>query len=104
MAADGRSFQAVVRTGTPGEAGYYRHGGIMQYALRSLRYAGRLRRYRRGSRCRRPGWAVASPQKKSAYGAGRRCGGGGGLVQCDSIHRTRGSGPGGDTGSTNTRT
>ena len=37
VAADGRSFQAVVRTGTPGEARYYRHGGIMQYVLRSLR-------------------------------------------------------------------
>jgi aconitate hydratase len=37
MTADGRSFQAVVRTGTPGEAGYYRHGGIMQYVLWSLR-------------------------------------------------------------------
>lgn len=47
---------------------------------------------------------VPSPQKKVAYGTGRRCGGWGCLVQCDSIHRTRGSGPGGDTGSTNTRT
>ena len=44
------------------------------------------------------------PQMKFAYGTGRRLVGGGGLVQCDSIHRTRGSGPGGDTGSTNTRT
>ena len=50
------------------------------------------------------GWAVASPQKKSANGTGPRCGGGGCLAQCDSSHRTRGSGPGGDTGSTNTRT
>jgi hypothetical protein len=50
------------------------------------------------------GWAVGSPQKKLAYGTGRRFGGGGCLVQCDSIHRTRGSGPGGDTGSTNPRT
>ena len=47
---------------------------------------------------------AGTPQKKLAYGAGRRCGGGGGLVQCDSIHRTRGSGPGGDTGSTNSLT
>jgi hypothetical protein len=47
---------------------------------------------------------VPSPQKKVAYGTGRRPGGWGCLVQCDSIHRTRGSGPGGDTGSTNTRT
>ncbi|MDQ7994055.1 MAG: aconitate hydratase, partial [Propionicimonas sp.] len=30
------SFQAVVRIDTPGEADYYRHGGIMQYVLRSL--------------------------------------------------------------------
>ncbi|MBA2772423.1 MAG: aconitate hydratase, partial [Nocardioidaceae bacterium] len=29
-------FDAVVRIDTPGEAGYYRHGGIMQYVLRSL--------------------------------------------------------------------
>jgi aconitate hydratase len=25
-----------VRIDTPGEQGYYRHGGIMQYVLRSL--------------------------------------------------------------------
>jgi len=30
------SFDAVVRIDTPGEAGYYRNGGIMQYVLRSL--------------------------------------------------------------------
>ncbi|WP_155334854.1 aconitate hydratase [Acrocarpospora corrugata] len=30
------TFQAVVRIDTPGEADYYRHGGIMQYVLRSL--------------------------------------------------------------------
>ena len=30
-------FPAVVRIDTPGEADYYRHGGIMQYVLRSLR-------------------------------------------------------------------
>jgi aconitate hydratase len=35
--ADGREFRAVVRIDTPGEAEYYRHGGIMQYVLRSLR-------------------------------------------------------------------
>ena len=29
-------FDAVVRIDTPGEANYYRHGGIMQYVLRSL--------------------------------------------------------------------
>jgi aconitate hydratase len=29
-------FRAVVRIDTPGEAEYYRHGGIMQYVLRSL--------------------------------------------------------------------
>jgi len=34
--ADGKEFQAVVRIDTPGEAEYYRHGGIMQYVLRSL--------------------------------------------------------------------
>ncbi|MET9068649.1 aconitate hydratase AcnA [Streptosporangium sandarakinum] len=34
--ADGREFEAVVRIDTPGEADYYRHGGIMQYVLRSL--------------------------------------------------------------------
>jgi len=30
-------FDAVLRIDTPGEASYYRHGGIMQYVLRSLR-------------------------------------------------------------------
>jgi len=34
--ADGTEFQAVVRIDTPGEAEYFRHGGIMQYVLRSL--------------------------------------------------------------------
>ena len=34
--ADGRTFRAVVRIDTPGEADYYRHGGIMQFVLRSL--------------------------------------------------------------------
>ncbi|BBY79651.1 hypothetical protein MPUL_08090 [Mycolicibacterium pulveris] len=29
-------FDAVVRIDTPGEADYYRHGGIMQYVLRRL--------------------------------------------------------------------
>ena len=29
-------FDALVRIDTPGEASYYRHGGIMQYVLRSL--------------------------------------------------------------------
>ena len=29
-------FDAVLRIDTPGEAEYYRHGGIMQYVLRSL--------------------------------------------------------------------
>ena len=32
-----KSFQAKVRIDTPGEADYYRHGGIMQYVLRQLR-------------------------------------------------------------------
>ncbi len=34
--ADGKEFKAIVRIDTPGEADYYRHGGIMQYVLRSL--------------------------------------------------------------------
>jgi aconitate hydratase A / 2-methylisocitrate dehydratase len=29
-------FDAVVRIDTPGEANYYRNGGIMPYVLRSL--------------------------------------------------------------------
>jgi aconitate hydratase len=29
-------FDAVVRIDTPGEADYYRHGGILQYVLRSF--------------------------------------------------------------------
>jgi aconitate hydratase len=36
VTADGREFRAQVRIDTPGEADYYRHGGIMQYVLRSL--------------------------------------------------------------------
>ncbi|MGH3155246.1 MAG: aconitate hydratase, partial [Streptosporangiaceae bacterium] len=31
-----REFRAVVRIDTPGEAGYFRHGGIMQFVLRTL--------------------------------------------------------------------
>jgi len=34
--ADDKEFDAVVRIDTPGEADYYRHGGILQYVLRSL--------------------------------------------------------------------
>jgi aconitate hydratase len=36
--ADGGSvdFHAVLRIDTPGEADYYRNGGILQYVLRSL--------------------------------------------------------------------
>ena len=37
--ADGKEpveFDAVVRIDTPGEADYYRNGGILQYVLRSL--------------------------------------------------------------------
>jgi aconitate hydratase len=34
--ADDKEFTAVVRIDTPGEAAYYRHGGILQYVLRSL--------------------------------------------------------------------
>ncbi len=36
VTADGKTFTAKVRIDTPGEADYYRHGGIMQYVLRSL--------------------------------------------------------------------
>jgi aconitate hydratase len=35
MAGD-KSFDTIVRIDTPGEADYFRHGGIMQYVLRSL--------------------------------------------------------------------
>jgi aconitate hydratase len=34
--ADAVEFDAVVRIDTPGEADYYRNGGILQYVLRSL--------------------------------------------------------------------
>jgi aconitate hydratase len=34
--ADDVEFDAVVRIDTPGEADYYRHGGIMQFVLRNL--------------------------------------------------------------------
>jgi aconitate hydratase len=36
VTAGDKSFVATVRIDTPGEADYYRHGGIMQYVLRSL--------------------------------------------------------------------
>jgi aconitate hydratase len=36
VSAGDKSFLATVRIDTPGEADYYRHGGIMQYVLRSL--------------------------------------------------------------------
>jgi aconitate hydratase len=36
VTADDRTFQARVRIDTPGEASYFRHGGIMPYVLRSL--------------------------------------------------------------------
>ena len=36
VAAGDVEFDAVVRIDTPGEADYYRHGGIMQYVLRQL--------------------------------------------------------------------
>jgi aconitate hydratase len=36
VTADDKTFSAIVRIDTPGEAEYYRHGGIMQYVLRSL--------------------------------------------------------------------
>ena len=34
--ADDKQFTVTVRIDTPGEQGYYRHGGIMPYVLRSL--------------------------------------------------------------------
>jgi aconitate hydratase len=34
--ADDKSFEAKVRIDTPGEAAYFRHGGILPYVLRSL--------------------------------------------------------------------
>jgi aconitate hydratase len=34
--AGDKTFSARLRIDTPGEADYYRHGGIMQYVLRSL--------------------------------------------------------------------
>ena len=36
VTAGDKSFSAKLRIDTPGEADYYRHGGIMQYVLRSL--------------------------------------------------------------------
>jgi aconitate hydratase len=35
--ADDTEFDAVVRIDTPGEASYFRNGGIMPYVLRNLR-------------------------------------------------------------------
>ena len=32
----GVEFDAVVRIDTPGEADYYRHGGILHYVLRKM--------------------------------------------------------------------
>jgi len=37
VTAGDKTFTAKVRIDTPGEADYYRHGGIMQYVLRQLR-------------------------------------------------------------------
>ena len=34
--ADDVEFEATVRIDTPGEAGYYRNGGILQFVLRNL--------------------------------------------------------------------
>ena len=36
VTAGDKEFDAVVRIDTPGEADYYRNGGIMQYVLRNL--------------------------------------------------------------------
>jgi aconitate hydratase len=35
--AGDKEFDATVRIDTPGEASYYRNGGIMQFVLRNLR-------------------------------------------------------------------
>ena len=42
-AADGSEtvIEARLRIDTPGEADYYRHGGILQYVLRQLAAAGK---------------------------------------------------------------
>jgi aconitate hydratase len=37
VTAGDKKFTAIVRIDTPGEADYYRHGGIMQFVLRQLR-------------------------------------------------------------------
>jgi aconitate hydratase len=39
VAAGDTTFDAVVRIDTPGEADYFRHGGIMPFVLRNLRNA-----------------------------------------------------------------
>jgi aconitate hydratase len=39
VTADAIEFEARVRIDTPKEADYFRHGGILQYVLRSLRDA-----------------------------------------------------------------
>ncbi|MSZ44345.1 MAG: aconitate hydratase, partial [Actinobacteria bacterium] len=36
VTAGDKTFDAIVRIDTPGEADYFRHGGIMQFVLRSL--------------------------------------------------------------------
>ena len=36
VSAGDLTFDAVVRIDTPGEADYYRNGGIMQYVLRGM--------------------------------------------------------------------
>jgi aconitate hydratase len=36
VVAGDKKFKVKLRIDTPGEADYYRHGGIMQYVLRSL--------------------------------------------------------------------
>ena len=36
VTANGKNFDVSLRIDTPGEADYFRHGGIMQYVLRSL--------------------------------------------------------------------
>ena len=36
ITAGSKTFKAKLRIDTPGEADYYRHGGIMQFVLRSL--------------------------------------------------------------------
>ena len=72
----GGEFRAVVRIDTPGEAEYYRHGGIMQYVLRSPHH--RRVTFRRPDLSGDPGEAAgnryqpASHPGAAGFGAARR--------------------------------